>query len=354
MARSLLARYMKFRLIHFYVRMFMPLLYAYTAFVFYFSILCYMEPPTISVQITSLTDLSHDYPNHFFSQIMVAIAFYVLTIVEVLVFGFVCVAVTARKIGGRKSHVVRTFFMPLLVVSSISVATLWVFESFCGSVGLLENWQRYVLGIHTNDWNAFPPFLRADLVHEFESLIAIVVISTVLTATCMLSPTIETKAAKSKSKETNFKLTSEFVSRARSDIAQRLKWLRFYLAAAAMYLVAGILYTKLLISSLHVYYFDGAELPNGDPRYAVANAIVGFNAILYVTLLVVVFGPVAYRLLRAGSFIGDLVCGHQSEKNRRQWLIDNGLAWSFRQMMQNIAAVSSPAIVPILGALVQA
>ncbi|MYA59456.1 MAG: hypothetical protein F4X40_02705 [Chloroflexi bacterium] len=332
---------------------FMPLWFGYLAVVGFYFLWCGLTPPLPVTEVSWASDDRTYQLNAVFAQYSVTTAFFVVVLVELAVLAFVIRSVWTRRKFGAASELRQVFGTVWVGMFLLSAGTFCIFRSVCTDIGLHGTWERHVLGVPVRDSDGWPSFLTSEQVAFWESLLAAATISAVLAAVCTASPRRIPAEERSSDNASDEDVAMERSSAAQAEIANKLNWLRYYLAAATIYLITGVIYTKVAISSLLRVSDREMDTQLTLARDQAADAIVGYQASLYVALLLIVFMPVALRLLRAGKRIAEVELGPSAQQERRRWLARRGLSWSVGQNILNIAAVASPGIVAVLSAVLE-
>ena len=136
-----------------------------------------------------------------------------------------------------------------------------------------------------------------------------------------------------------------------TEIATQLRWLRQYLYAASLFLVCGVSFTRIALSWPLVYVAAPVEQLNDIRR--LANGVLVYQAMFCIVLLLVIFVPVASRLLRARSRVAEMAMRSADDAGRRAWMAANGLTFTAGQKIWNGASLLLPAVVPLISLAVE-
>ena len=133
------------------------------------------------------------------------------------------------------------------------------------------------------------------------------------------------------------------------EICVRIKWTRYYLAAAALLLVSGLMYMNAWRKWPLAYW----ETSNSDMiQFAlVAKSTLIFQSGHFTLIIFSIFLPVAFSLRKRAGRLADLEPREFEvtvTSQRRKWMQERGLTLSNVQIVQQAIAILSPFLVPIL------
>lgn len=134
------------------------------------------------------------------------------------------------------------------------------------------------------------------------------------------------------------------------QIVYLIKWLNYYFYIALVYLVLGggfqVAYVRWLASN--------APNINGKPDLIVQSGIIFFNSSFYVFLLILIFLPIAIRIMKAISCLEERCTIGMTEAKKRQWRLIHGFpSIDFANGIKYTLGILSPLIVPMLSSALQ-
>ena len=133
------------------------------------------------------------------------------------------------------------------------------------------------------------------------------------------------------------------------EICVRIKWIRYYLAAAALLLVSGLMYMNAWRKWPLAYWETSI---NDMIQFAlVAKSTLIFQSGHFTLIIFSIFLPVAFSLRKLAGRLADLEPREFEvtvTSQRRKWMQERGLTLSNVQIVQQAIAILSPFLVPIL------
>ena len=273
-----------------------------------------------------------------FAKYFTAAMFLVLIVVEIGVIVFAVSTVKNRPRFGQSHNIWKYFGIPFLVFLFLVISSFGGLKSYCNAV------IDPVIAIGRQ---AFEVVMGAELLHfleealKYSSLLAFVAVAAIVTAACSLDPkVIRGVGGGGRANQRQIQL-------ARAEIAYQITWMKYYLLTASLLLLTGVYFLRTW-TALSLAYFAPDESQEAHAFREAGNAIVVFEATFYVLVLAVVFGPLTFRLLRAGAQMAAIEVPWVSEAERRVWMVKNGLAFSVGDTIRSVIAMLTPLLVPLL------
>ena len=281
---------------------------------------------TISPEPPQLRDPSAVAGGAALGGSLTGITFGIVIVIGLAVLLFVACSVVARHRGKAKCLSVAAVVF-LIVVSVGLLVILKGDESLVQSIGLH-------IFCSTIDQFAEPSGLSLSVLEDWKrwvKVLSILSFSSLIVAACTLAPGRLQVAA--------------------ADIAERIRFLKYYLVAASVFFASGVAFL-----SSWVLWPRGFYAAN-EVKEAMAYAGVAYGWILFFTSfwilsVVGVFAPLALWLKIAGERLACVNLGACDPSYRREWLQKRGLALSLTESLLRVATILSPFAVPLLSSVV--
>ena len=315
--------------------LFIPLSLAYFVLVSFYAVWCYIGPSGLVLNIADIGQNNlHDIGGSIAAKYFTSASFLILAMVSVLVFLFSIYSVWVRNKMHSKSNIYVTYFLPLGIIFSLSFLTFTFLMKCCsGTIHPLNSIGRSIFE-NTLGGSLYPTLKLYLSVADSLSFLAV---SAIFTAVCTLEPNLTWELEQ----EDGLYIDCRRTRKAVSQVASQFKWLKTYLLFSSALLLFGVIFLKMW-TTWPLSYFSSKNVNNAKIFEETVNAIVAFEACLYVLLLVVVFIPVTFRLMHAGSLIAKIEMRESSEEKRRNWMALNGLSLSLSDTIQSVLAILSP------------
>ena len=135
-------------------------------------------------------------------------------------------------------------------------------------------------------------------------------------------------------------------------ISDHIKWVRYYLAAAALLLLSGLIYMNEWRKWPLAYWTTSTD---DMTQFAlVAKSTLIFQSGHFTLIIFSIFLPVAISLKKEAGGLADLEPREFEvtvTSQRRKWMQEQGLTLSNVQIIQQVIAILSPFLVPVLEGL---
>ncbi len=321
---------------------FVPLIFAYLLLTMFYLTWCVIGPTDLDFTVPSN---SADNPllagRSTYAKYLTATTFILLVVTELAVIIFSICSIQHRTSLVNYHSTIKHYWFPFLVLFTVSFSTFTLLQAICGHALYPVNaLGRRLIGdligvelLRLLDWSV-----------NVSGFLAFLATAAIFTAACTLNRPMSMKFENDDIED----VTTHHVEVART--ANKLRWMRYYLFFSALLLTAGILFLKTW-TAMPIAYFGADDSNLAMVFKTAADGIVLFNACFYVLLLLVVFFPIIFGLLRDGSRLADVELRSNEDGDRTSWMRTNQLSLSMSQTIQSVVALFGPLIVALLNEL---
>ena len=229
----------------------LPLILAYAVLFMYFVVWCGIESSRPITNINDLLQGIHKLPGQpIYKNYLTATTFLVLIIAELSVILFSIYSTYVRKKFSNEFEIYTDFFIPFFILAVISLVTSWIFGWICATaIHPMETIGRDVIQHMMGEG----PYYLLYLSLIISGFLAFLAISAIFSAACTLFP------------RQIFHLNDcecdrdKLLSIAKREIAYQIRWMKYYLFAAALLLIVGVHFLKTW-TELPLAYIDEDNL----------------------------------------------------------------------------------------------